>query len=230
MFTADRYTVDGVTGKVAALVDHLDATHLAVQATSANQVAIPTADSTMRGAKSLDFAGGQYYVSNRAASAFKYLHTAYWAVAVLVPTGTAERIVCSTIRSGATTQIGSFFARSSIEFKVRSYDGSGVANNANVSVTQNSSTLYSMVVDYIEAASPEWRMRQNGSSAGTGNSTRAPSSSDPESTLYIGAYNNAASPLQGRLAFLALKQITAPPTAAELSVVSSYLQTKYGVS
>lgn len=227
VLSGDSYEVDGVSGKVSTLVDLLDGTHKPAQATSATQVAVPSASSALRGSLAFTFAGAQYYVSNRAANLFRFLQNPVWAVAVIVPSATGERVVFSTIQPAATTQLGAYFARVSTEIKWRGYNGSGIAMAGGGAVTQANGTAYCMSVDYSEGSSPEHRTRQNGASVATSNSGGAPSTSDPQSTLYVGAYNTGASPLQGDLGWLSISPKR--PSAADYQNLSAYLYRKYGV-
>jgi len=93
VFTADYYSIDGVTGKVASFIDWNDPTHAMSQSTSARQVALPTFDAAI-GRLTGNFAGGQVYESNKSpASFYNYLNaTPHYAQLVLKPTNTSFAI------------------------------------------------------------------------------------------------------------------------------------------
>lgn len=241
MFSADRFTIDGTSGKVSALVDWMDSTHTLAQATSANQAAAPAADSAVRGARSLTFTGSQLYVSSRAASTWKYLHdgTGFAVVAVFVPdTGggsAAQNTIASTVR-GADIASASGLV---LSYTTTTTTGGLVARvaRANATPTINQtpttvftqSTAYSLRFDYLEGAGTEYHLSKSGVSLATGASLAAPTATDPQGTLTIGAnVSDASNKLTGRLAFFA----TAPAilTAAQATTLSAYLTQKYGVA
>jgi hypothetical protein len=231
LFSGDSYSVDGVTAKVGALVDLLDPTHLAEQATSAAQCAVPTSDATLSGAQSLTFNNAQYYVSNRAASAFRYLHSGpCWSAAIFVPTATGQRIIASTVRlSLISSQVGWYMSRSSTAAEIRAGNGTGIAVNAGPAATFSSNARYSLGYDYLEGASPEYHTRQSGSALSDGSSGAAPVTTDPQSTLVIGASAaDFAVLLQARLAFFMATPMQ--PTASQIATVSAYTVRKYGVA
>jgi hypothetical protein len=74
VFTADYYILDPVSGKVLAFVDWNDPTHLLIQTNSAFQVRPPQPHADFKGRLAVTFNAAEYYVSNRAASAWYYLH------------------------------------------------------------------------------------------------------------------------------------------------------------
>lgn len=73
VFTADYYAVDGVTGKVSALIDWNDPTHTLGQSTSASQCPLPSPSPKFAGRLALT-ASVHRYVSSRSSSAWRYLH------------------------------------------------------------------------------------------------------------------------------------------------------------
>lgn len=239
VFTADFYAVDGVTGKVASIIDWLDPTHALVQATSANQVDVPTHDSALNGAKSFTFAGSQRYVSNRAASAWKYLHgdsnTPSTTVAVFVPTTDGSFAVSNTIWGTVRQQDGS-----SQNGAFCSYTTATGTNEVTYRVTRSTTTttLSSSTVTtfpqgvgtsvrtrYAEGAgTPEWVVRKLGTQIASGDSLAAPATGNPQSSLTVGA--NAISfdrGLNARLAFLAFapKMLSTDESAALLEFTFS---------
>ncbi len=70
VFTADNVAVVG--GKVVAFIDWNDPTHVLQQANTAQQVAAPAPHAGFGGALVATFVGGNWYQSNRPASAFAY--------------------------------------------------------------------------------------------------------------------------------------------------------------
>jgi hypothetical protein len=90
VFTSDNYAVDGVSGKVASFADWSDPTHLLVQATSANQAAIPAVHADFAG-PCATFAGGIQYASNRV-GAVDFMHDGTGGELFLVFTYTASGV------------------------------------------------------------------------------------------------------------------------------------------
>lgn len=103
VFTADYYILDPVSGKVLAFVDWNDPTHLLIQSTAALQVRVPETHTDFAGRRCAAFNTLEYYVSNRAASAWYYLHDGADVHCTLVGTPTA-----STTSSWVATRIAGF--------------------------------------------------------------------------------------------------------------------------
>jgi hypothetical protein len=70
VFTADYYAVDGVSSKLAALIDWNDPAHTVSQPVSANQAAVPAPHPSYANQRCVSMVGDVYYVSNRS--------VAYW--------------------------------------------------------------------------------------------------------------------------------------------------------
>lgn len=226
IFSGDNYTVDGVSGKTASFVDHIDNTHAAAQSTSGSQVALPVADATLNGAMSYSFAGGQRYISNRAASAFKFLHTGpFFEVAVFV-SGSSDRFVWSTINFASTAgKTGALSFHGPTSITRRGYDAGTIVLSAGPTTPFSNGARGSFAMQYLEGASPEYVTRGNGAQLSTGSA--AGGVADPETTLYIGGHSGGTLYYTGRIAFLGL--MPAIPTASQLATISAYTQAKYGV-
>jgi hypothetical protein len=229
IFTSDSYTIDGVTSKVGAFVDLIDDTHTAAQTSSALQVVAPAADSTLNGAKSYTFAGGQRYFSSRAASAFRYLHEGpFFELAVFV-SGSSDRILWSTINFAATAgQNGALSFHGPTSISRRGYNAGSLALAAGPATPFTNGARGSFAMHYLEGGSPEYTTRGNGAVLSTGASAGAPAAADPQNTLYIGGHSGGTLYYTGRLAFLGL--MPAVPTAAQLSIISQYTLAKYGIA
>lgn len=228
-FTADRYTVDGVSGKTAALIDHLDPTHALSQATSATQCALPAADALFRSQLSMTFAGAQYYDSNRSNEYWKFLHTGtgmtiatvYAPTTVTTVTAFASRIGggagCSMSRN-ATGPAYNFTVQSATQVVISSPAGTPVLNTPVVQSANHS-----------ESASPKWEHRIGDVLINSGTTTNAVTTTASSSVPFrLGATGNASSLDSSRwVAILAIPQVW---SADERATFLSYIHAAYGIA
>jgi hypothetical protein len=242
VFTADKVTLDGTTGKMTSWVDWLDETHTLTQGTDALRSAAPGVDANLNGAKSVAFTGAQYYSSSRAASTWGYLHKGAGAfkLIVWVPDTNGGSAALNTLfgtyrgqDSGTVSGINVLYttttATGTLQVAVARASGTRTIDQTAL-VTQFSQNVpATMRMDYLEGASPEYTIRKLGVSIASGASGAAPSATDPQSTLVVGA--NPVSfdrKLTGRIAFMAFAPKV--PTAGETQTIVDYIQQVYGVA
>jgi hypothetical protein len=240
LFDATSYTVDGVSGKVASMVDRMDGSHSLVQATSGKQVVVPVADSVLSNRATFAFAGAQAYVSNRAASAWNYLHdgTGHWTAVVWALTSTAstQQSLWATYTDGQqAVERGAFCTPNVITniwqiLRIAAANATYVVNQASNATSWSVETAYSTSTQYLEGGgTPEIKNRKNAADLYTGDSGRAPDTGDAAYSLVVGAgASQAFYWLRARIACM----MFAPkiPTAAQLAVLSAYTTARYGVA
>lgn len=200
-FDADYYAIDGGSGKVSDFIDYVDPTHTLHQGTGANQVAIPAAYGPMAGAFAASFLGSQFYDSNRAASAWPYLHNGSGCglTSVLSPQSSDAtfRVWLST-RTGTNVGFNAYRQGSTMTtVPLEVTNGSASISPASSILTAADAPTY-WTATYSETVSPEFSYYLKSSSGGTGASTAAPSASNPAATLRMGAQVGGGS---GFLAF-----------------------------
>jgi hypothetical protein len=102
VFTADKYTVDGVSGRVRAFVDWNDPTHLLEQTAAAQQVPLPVPHADFAGALCTTSNADAVYASNRPASAFNYTAdgVSFESVRVISPFATGLGVIDVTATQG----------------------------------------------------------------------------------------------------------------------------------
>ena len=229
VFTADRYTVDGTSGKTASLVDWIDSAHAVEQGTSGAQCAVPAADSTLNGAYSLTFAGAQRYISNRAAGLFRYLHTGPFFELAIFVSGSSDRFVWSTINFASVTgKAGALSFHGPTSISRRGYNNGSVVLSGTGTTPFTSGAAGSLAMSYLEGGgTPEWSLRTNGAALATGDSSGAPQAVDPDSTLYVGGHAGGTLYYTGRLAFLGL--MPAVPSSDQILLLSRYCLEHFGV-
>lgn len=231
-FDASYYVVDGVSGKVSDFVDYVDPSHTLRQATSANQVAAPSADAALANALTATFSGSQWYTSTRSASSWTYLHdgTGFEATTVLTPTSTPALQAVWATRTGGGVVVGCqhYFAGTTLSMAV----GNGTANifgpNPTTSagqVSAGSSTYFT--ASYSEGSSPEGSIRKNGTVVASGASLAAPSASAAASTLRFGAFSDG-SPLNARVRSKCFFRRVL--SAAHRTIVQQWIQRETGLS
>lgn len=228
VFTGDRFGFDPATQRVRALVDWIDPSHACVQTINGQQVAVPSSTSTLLKRNSYVFQGAQRYLSTRPASAFKFLHAGPSYEVAVFECGSSDRMLWSTINFSAVAgKHGalSFYGPTSISR--RGYSAGTLVLSMSPTTPFVNGAAGTFAVDYLEGASPaEFHTRGNGAQLSSGNSGGAPSSSDPETTLYVGGHSGGTLFLIGRLALLAATPEV--PSAADQAVVSAFCLERYG--
>lgn len=227
---ADRYSVDGVTGKVSAFSERvaagtgilaLESSHSFAQSTDANQVAIPAASASFGNARVATFAGGQRYVSTAPASRWRFLHDGTGADVVIAVRQTGG----GTYRILGTTAIGTgLWWDLSANSNVNVYSAGVYQLFMNGAITSDDKYLS---YDYATANSPDARQFKRTAANGTDNDRVAPSAGDPTASLTFGASIDGSSALVGELACLIVfDRVT---SAGERTAIASYMSAKYGV-
>lgn len=218
VFTADYYAVDGVSGKVASFIDWNDFSHLLVQATSGNQVAIPAVHADFAGKLCADFTGAQRYVSNRPTASWLYLSdgSSMSVLTVCTPTATNTRL-CSTRNSANGFLLGIQAGPSWLAF-ISGGPGPGFGRALN---------LPSMWAFRFTdgGGTPEYTAKVTGFTALVGDST-TPTAGPPAGPLVLGSNPDASLPFVGRVAYLSFGFDTGTVTAQAQSALTSL----YGVA
>lgn len=187
VFTASRYTVDGVSGKVASYTDWLDGAHTIAQATAANQHAVPAADATLGGNLVATIPNTTaIYTSSRAASAWRYVHDG---------TGVSEfhvfYVVSATTSYYATTEGGGAGVGGGLGvttgpvvlIRWRTTAGAGLISQSLGALALNAWGTWRFT--YLNGGSPEWALYTNGALGGSGSDGSTPNSGDPNSTMQL---------------------------------------------
>lgn len=222
---ADRVLIDGVSGKVSAVVDQIDPTHAVAQTTSSRQAPSPVAQGALNGARGLVPSPAAVYFSNRPASAWSWLHDGSPMTAVSVAQALdtdASRVLLCTSGS-ATTNRGLYFGVSTATQLVRVGNGSADALNASTPCPEGVTRVF-------------WH-RHNASQYAIGGTNLIPVSGawsgaaagDPSSTLALGARTVLTSGgWSGPIGAVYLFRRVL--TDGELRVLGAYTRAKYGVT
>lgn len=229
IFTADYYAVDGVTGKVASFVDWNDPTHVLAQSTDARQVDVS--------APHVDFAGnlcatfvaaddagnGNFYASNRAVAAWKFLHDGSGArlVHTMSPGTLASCHYFGTYTGGAVP--GAFLSSLGGTFNQARFV---LANDAGAFAVDATHAAGSLALDtpryyqlrYTEGASPEYQSYDNATQATTGSSAAAPGTGSPTQPLHLGHRANGTAPCNMRWR----EWFSGPDTPAFAAAIQAY--------
>jgi hypothetical protein len=243
---ADYYSVDGVTGKVASYLDKVAAgtgiraivpSHAFAQSTSAKQCALPAADSNFNGALSAQFPAAPYYGSNALPAAWQFQHngTGMDVFNVWMPLTIAagsKAIECTSLAGGSTQSCIMFWNTANLATLM--YGGAAGTTSL---ATQNAGTLVANVPIYTEqtyieggtAALPfEINRFIKSVSVQAQNSVAAPYLFDSDGTLTIGGTGNGT--LLANMAWCSRICFNRVLTAAERTIVRTYITTKYGVT
>lgn len=233
-FDADK--VNPTSDKIYSFEDHIDASHSLVQSTASAQVALPTADAALNGAKSAPFltTSQNRYVSTRPASAWAYLSngTGVTIYLTFVPTSVSVTgfPICTRTLTGTSTDTGAHMAVINAAVHTGCTAGGGVV------FTSGGGTGGAFAIGtptyvssrYLEGAMPEWILAQRGAVMSSGNSSIAPSASAPGTTLSVGASFSGGAPAPMR--FRALYLFRRVLSAAEDAIVKQYIAVDTGIA
>jgi hypothetical protein len=230
VFTADNYTVDGVTGEVANWIDHSDPTHLLEQSIDLRQVLVPAPHADFGGAAcaSFDAVHPGLYVSNRPASAFRFCHDGtgvswYCTLTALEATWTASRFVWGTINGGGTNFALLLGGNAASGFRYEISNGAVIYNpTAAAGTTPNYVSGH-----YALTETPDVLYQLRTATVNNSNVTGVPSAGDPSSTLLLGA-----NPGFGNLGRFRWRNLMFFPllTAPQRAVVEAYIAADTGLT
>lgn len=225
---ADSYTVDGTTGKVASFVDCALANHSLVQATSANQVALPASSALFGGKLSVTMATAMY-ISNFAASTFNALHLGAGAKVYFVCSTTSVAGAAYLLATSATTAAGWNIGRGATSFSCSLYNDAGTNIAAPTSGTLAVNTGMVLAASYIESGAPnEVMLRVSAQTAVGANTSAAPGTGNASAALRLGCRLTNNSPWTGELASVVI--FDRLPTTSEDATIRKSLLDEYMVS
>lgn len=231
-FDADNVAVDG-SSRVTGWVDYMDPTHQLAQANTGLMSPTPTVDAALAGAKSTSFAGGKWYESNRAASAWKHLHDgtgSEWMM-VYVPSASNNTFLATCNAAGAT--VGYYVSAttgssSNLASSILNGSGSSTFVFGSCPVVNGTGTYLG-----VSVRTAQHLVTHRGTAAGS-NTPAALSSADPLSTLRVGAGTTGPgsaaglNPADYRLhAVYVWKRVL---TASERATVQSFVLSKTGIA
>jgi hypothetical protein len=226
MFTMDNYTVDGGTGKVASFVDHNRPAHALVQATGANQVAVPAAHADFANALCGTFSGSEYYVSNDPASARVAAHNGVGEEWVLVCTPTtigADHRPLATRTTGVS--IGTTMALATGVPTMFVSNGAAIFLNFGGGGALSVNVPTYMTISYVEGRAPdEAVIYRKGTSVATASSASVPSAADSAFPLALGA---TAAGGQGFIGRIAAAFCLPPLTVSTRQLLQQWIYAKY---
>lgn len=221
-FTADRYTP--AASNAGDFVDWLDGSHKIVQATGGSQVAAPTTHSDFAGNLCATFTGAQYYVSNRAASAFKFMHDGTGCEVLLVYTLTNGATTARMVSTQTTTTVG-------MRLHTSGANGRAYVHNGTIGIIDQTAAIAAgtptyLMHSYSESQSPKSVLRLKSSTAASGAPSGAPSVSDPTSTLALGG--SAAGIELAQMRWAALIAFS-PLDASSRNIVQRWVRQTYSI-
>jgi hypothetical protein len=195
---ADFASVDGSSGKLQALIDYVDTTHVASQPSSANQCSMPQPDALMGSAKSADFVGVNWYQSSRQSTAFRYHDgSGFDACCSLVPGGQYDGAIIATC-DVVSNLPGIYFGLIGTTLTPR--DTIGMVCNAGTRIVQAMSagqvvpTAASYIsFSYSSSAAPQYATRVKETIAQSGSATGSPTTNNATSTLTFGKQTGSPS-------------------------------------
>lgn len=233
---ADYYSIDGVSGKVSAFLDKvrpgtgikaITPGHAFAQATSANQVVIPTATATLGGRLAANFNAAPYYVSNSPASSWRAAHNGNGFTSFAVfdrTTITGIQRAWSTY-TDAAAQGATWVSVSGAPY-CAAYNGTTITISANTTGDTTGPTYVGTSI--ADADTPEATLYRRSSAIATANNTAGFNAGDPVGTMTLGASTNGAQTLNAYVAmWLFFDRVL---SAADLAVVRAYIAAKYGVA
>lgn len=209
-FDADNWAVDGLSGKVSYFRDYVEASHFLFRSTSANQVPLPAADTSLAGAPTAVFGGAEHYDSTRTATRWKYRGDGTGVEEMFFYVATNDALIQAMVATrtlGVFSErgMGIFQSNGAMRLLVGNATSTGAANSpidtgyiAHVAQIGQARLLHAC---YTEGLTPEWELRSRvgGTSLNvSGASNVAPEAGDPPATLRLGAATGGAYQLFGR--------------------------------
>lgn len=235
IFTADRYTVDGVSGKVAALVDWNDSTHLLQQGTSGNQVPVPSPNALLQNRTAFAFTGTCTYDSNRSSSAWQFMIDGSGCeiyVSMVTVYAVTQYILSLSWLSGVNASTCTLNASgpTSVQPSYRVYSNAGVSPGVNMTATGGviaAGGAANAYFRYDESASPEMSTGMTGGTQGTTTSGGTGFPGTPSDTFRLGG------PHTGGVGYVvsAIRGVYLFPTldTSQRAVVAAFLKQDIGV-
>lgn len=184
VFTADRYNVDGGTGKVASYTDWLDSTHTIAQGTGANQHVLPVADSTAGNALVSTTVTSGVYASSRAASLWRYPHDGTGVTVIHVGYPASATTGYWATSEGGGAGVGAGFGVTTGPTQITRWRTTAAANLiASSTGALNLNAWNTQRITYQNGASPEVLIYTNGTQRVSGSDAAAPDTGDPNTTM-----------------------------------------------
>lgn len=234
---ANVYTVDGVSGKVAAFTDCVPdgtgiraayPTHAYSQALSANQVALPAAVAGLGNRLAAPFAGGQFYASTAPASAWKAPHdgTGFTAVMVLSRTTvTGVQFSWSTFGPTGETGAGALINGSTTYFQVYN----AAVNTLLAGIAGETTGPTFNVTTLAQADNPDSTLYRRTVSGGAATASSGFSSADPAGTMVLGSNRSGSGQyLNAQVAECIF--FTRSLSAQDRAAVNAYVASEYGLT
>ena len=232
---ADYYSVDGVSGKVAAFLDKvtagtgikaIDPTHAFSQSSSALQVALPTTDALLSGRLAAVFTGSQIYNSSAAASAWRCIQDGVgveWFLAINRTGVTGDRFLLATGNGGAATSM--FLRQNGTAVSTVQTDGAIQTFSMAGAAATTGAHYYNSSFRYTD--SPKAVFRDRTTQTATSDAANPPNTGDPFGPLTIGGLVGSASMYANFGSLIVFNRVLSP---ADRNTVQSYIAAKYGVT
>lgn len=224
-FEADSYTVDGISGNVAAFVDKNDPTHLLQQATAIRQVAIPATHADFGGKVCANFSTAVYQ-SSRAASTWNYLHNGPMTlVVVMTPVTPAGTQIIVETDAGGTSGLSVFLAAAPAYQQFLYRGGVGGAAPLNIAAVAGTPGYFEQYIE--DASSPQRSIKRNGQAAVTG-AIAGGVAGVAGQTLTLGGRPAGTNTMVAR--WRALYSFQRRLSTNELSILRNYIQADTGLT
>lgn len=180
---ADSVTTSGAN--LSTVVDRMDAAHsLSV---GAGTLAAPAAHADYGGKACLSFTGTQHIVSNRAASAWNFLHngTGVTLIHVLTPTSAGTCLISAT-RTNTAVGHHAYWSSARTFWSITDAATTQIVNlNVDAQFVSGTPTVYCGT--WQDGVSPEATLRTKSVTVQTGSSSGPPTPNNADGTLTIGA-------------------------------------------
>jgi len=223
VFTADLYVIDGGTGRMRAAADHNDGAHWLEQSDTTKQCALPAPHADYDGqlCATFDHTVPNWYTSNRAASAWPYIHSGlgHRVSFCMTPTVLLAGVVYwGTYTGGAQTGAwqSSQADTTSARWLVFNESGGG-AIDASIAAAYTLNVARYYQIRFTDNASPEYQVYVNGT-AGASGSSLTHSSKAPQSPLVLGRRANTTAPVSMRFR----DWISGPDTTEFADAIAAY--------
>lgn len=230
-FFAEKYNLDGGSGKVGSFFDGNDPTHLLVQTVALNQVVVPVGHADYGGALCATATGNEAYQSNRS--------TTYWGICsdgvsvemvrVFTPlVGAATRVIDATAFAGSNKGHQAFWA-SGGNASVTLIATAGLpVNGASAGPTGQDVPTY-IWNRFEQAGANQYEVRRKSALISSGAYATAPSAGASQAPLTLFS-NGYPAVVLGATCRWVYTGVFPALSAAQRAVVNSWIQQRWGIA
>jgi hypothetical protein len=226
VFTADKYALDGVSGRVRSWIDWNNPAHVLDQATSAAQVPVPAPHADFGGAVCAAHAGLPPYEGNLPGAAdFMHDGTGGACVMVFTPTGATDAVLVATRENGRGFMIVRFSGPVLRSYVTTATDALVINASTPGGTTPIDAPTY-IDFSFALSAAPDSTTRVKGAALVTQDAALAPEAGASARRILLGGFPGGFFTNMRWTALLFFP----PLTPAQRTIVQDWIEAAYGLA